>query len=282
MQPDYHFKNIHHQDKDDPFLGLRLVEFSATDLCNRECVFCPHVDPTIFPNNNVYLDASIVETVVEDLVKHNYKGGIVFSGYGEPTLNRNICNLIKSASKHFPVQLFTNGDKIFDSDWYTIDDFIEAGLQSMYIGMYDDRNQVNNRLPKILNYSTKIKIEVFRAYELSPNAGITFVNRAGTVLNKQYLNTPCFLPHTKAVIDWDGSLQLCPNDWTKFGGLGNVQETSFSTLWKSDKLNDIRKKLMVDRTKAGSPCSTCNEYVMSVDENFVKEIWTPFLEENKG
>jgi len=282
MQPDYHFKNIHHQDKDDPFLGLRLVEFSATDLCNRECVFCPHVDPTIFPNNNVHLDASIVESVIEDLVKHNYKGGIVFAGYGEPTLNRNICNLIKIASKHFPVQLFTNGDKIFDSDWYTIDDFIEAGLQSMYIGMYDDRNQVTNRLPKILNYSTKIKIEVFRAYEQPIDSGLMFNNRAGTVLNKQILNVPCIYPHTKAVIDWDGSLQLCPNDWTKMGGLGNVTQTPLSTLWKSDILNELRKKLLVDRKSVGSPCSTCDAYQTVIDENFVKEIWTPFLEENKG
>jgi MoaA/NifB/PqqE/SkfB family radical SAM enzyme len=283
MHPDYHFKIIHHWDKDDPFLGLRLVEFSITDLCNRKCAFCPHVDETVFPNSNVYMEESIVESVIEDLVKHNFKGGIVFGGYGEPTLHKNICNLIKIASKHFPVQLFTNGDKIFDSNWYTIDDFVEAGLQSMYIGMYDDLNQVNDRLPTILSYSDKIKIEIFRAYELSPNGGIIFVNRAGSVLNKQYLNTPCFIPHTKAYIDWDGDLQLCANDWTKTGGLGNVKQTPFSTLWKSVKLkNEIRRKLLTDRTKAGGPCSTCNEYQMAVNENFVKAIWTPFLEDNNS
>lgn len=278
MQQDYHFKNINHQHKDDPFLGLRLVEFSATDLCNRECVFCPHVDPTVFPNSNVHLDAAIVESVIEDLVKHNYKGGIVFAGYGEPTLNRNICDLIRIASKHFPVQLFTNGDKIFDSNWYTVDDFIEAGLQSMYIGAYDDKEQVIRWLPKIMKHSARLKIEIFRAYEQPVVGGLMFNNRAGTVLNKQILNVPCIYPHTKAVIDWDGSLQLCPNDWTKMGGLGNVMETPLSTLWKSETLNVLREKLLVDRKSVGSPCSTCDAYQTIIDEDFVKEIWTPFLD----
>lgn len=273
---DYHFLQIHHKEKDDPFLGLRLVEFNATDLCNRQCIFCPHVDPIIFPNNNTYMDAALVQSVVDDLVSHNYRGGIVFSGFGEPTLNKNICNLIKIASKHFPVQMFTNGDKVIDNSWYTIEDFVEVGLQSMYVGIYDNEYQFIKWMKKAHQYKKLLRIEMYKAYEKKLDYPM-FINRAGHVLNKKCLPIPCFLPHTKAFIDLDGSLLTCANDWGKTGGFGNVLQTPFSSLWKGDGLNQIRKTLMINRNLVGGPCASCNEQNMGVDTRPVEVMWKPFL-----
>ena len=269
------FKITHHLDKDDPFLGLKIVEFNPTELCNRLCVFCPRVDPEIFPNRNLHMDITTVEKVIADLVLHNYKGSIIFSGWGEPTLNREICHMIKIASKHFIVMLITNGDKIFDSDWYTIDDFIEAGLNTMYVDIYDGKEQHKRWLPTIKKYENKIRFVISLKYEMPIHQ---FNNRAGMVLNKKVSSTSCFTASTKAFIDWDGTLQLCCHDWTRTGAIGNVLNTPLSVLWKSPVLNEIRKKLMYQlRTTAGKPCSECNASGDQINGKLLKEIWAPVL-----
>jgi radical SAM protein with 4Fe4S-binding SPASM domain len=269
------FKAIQHVAEDDPLLGLRIVEFNPTELCNRQCVFCPRVDPEVFPNRNLHMDITTVEKVIGDLVAHDYKGGIIFSGWGEPTLNRNICQLIKVASKYFPVMLFSNGDKIFDSDWYTLDDFIEAGVDTLFVDAYDDVAQYERWLPTIQKYQDLIKIKVSRKYEFPIHV---FVNRAGTVLNTKVVESSCFITGSKAFIDWDGTLQLCCHDWTRTGAMGNVLNTPLSVLWKSEAFNAVRKKLMHEvRTAASGPCSKCDAHGDQRNSKVLKEIWAPVL-----
>jgi radical SAM protein with 4Fe4S-binding SPASM domain len=267
-------KEIQHTDKDDIFLGLRYVEFSPTDLCNRQCVFCPHVDSNIFPNRNVHLTEATVESVVNDLVKHNYQGNILFAGFGEPTLNRNICKLIKIASEHFPVVLISNGDKIFDSDWYTIEDFIDAGVALLDLNIYDNKEQYDRWLPTIKKYGHLININVRLKYEYPIES---FFNRGGLILNKTGIDNPCFIPGTKAYIDWDGTLLFCSHDWSKSISFGNVLETPLSTLWRCDELNNIRKKLMYEsRAKVGNPCYNCDAGGQH-HSDILKTIWMSAL-----
>ena len=88
-------KKIIEQDPESAFRGLKIVEFNPTELCNRTCHFCPRHDPEVYPNLNLHLDPNTVQNVVDDLVKHNYKGQMMFSGFGEPLLNRKILDCIK-------------------------------------------------------------------------------------------------------------------------------------------------------------------------------------------
>ena len=47
-QENEHFK-INKQDSS-VLSSLVVIEINLTELCNRKCVFCPRVDPKIFPN----------------------------------------------------------------------------------------------------------------------------------------------------------------------------------------------------------------------------------------
>lgn len=274
-------RTLEHYTITDPLIGLTVVEVNPTELCNRTCAFCPRVDPNVYPNQNLHMSIDTITALVDDLHKNNYRGRIVFSGMGEPTLNKNILNLIKVAKgKIQDIQMYTNGDKILNDEWYTIDEFVEAGITSMFVDVYDNEHQHVAWKRKIVPYQERIPIHLSAKYNFPINI---FTNRSGTVKTKGVpqgvLNQPCFLPHTKAFVDWDGSLLLCCNDWARAAGkFGNVNQTPFHKLWLSEEMNNVRRKLLLNnRTSGGTPCNTCNATGNQKLKKEVEKTWTPLL-----
>lgn len=268
--------SIEHYSPSDPLKGLTVVEINPTELCNRTCSFCPRVDPNVYPNQNLHMTRDTLSSLVNNLHANNYKGRIVFSGMGEPTLNKDILNLIRIAKGRISeIQMYTNGDKILNDEWYTLEEFIEAGLTSIFIDVYDSVDQHRKWEEKIHKLQPNVPIHLSAKYNFPLAA---FTNRAGTVKTKgvpqEVLKTPCFLPHTKAFIDWDGSMLLCCNDWARAAGrFGNVNETPFHKLWLSDEMNKVRSKLMLDRAVAGNPCNTCNAIGNQKLRAHVEKVW---------
>ena len=272
--------SIEHFEATDPLVGLTVVEVNPTELCNRTCSFCPRVDPDVYPNQNLHMTLDTITALVDNLYQNNYKGRIVFSGMGEPTLNKNILEHIRVAKgKIHDIQIYTNGDKILNDEWYTLDRFIDAGVTSMFIDVYDDEEQHKKWIRKIAPYSTDIPIHLSAKYNFPIKI---FTNRAGTVktegIPQNVLRQPCFLPHTKAFIDWDGSMLLCCNDWARAAGrFGNVNDTPFHKLWLSDEMNNVRRKLMRDRINGGDPCDKCNATGNQKLKSEVVQLWKPLL-----
>ena len=84
--------------------------------------------------------------------------------------------------------------------------------------------------------------------------GITISNRAGSVTlkNEEFelkalkepLKQPCYYPFYKILIDHDGDVLMCSNDWKKEKTMGNLSNDSLLTIWSNDKFIDLRKKLL--------------------------------------
>ena len=61
--------------------SLITVEINTTELCNRKCVFCPRVDPKIYPNRNLHIEISTINKIAKDLKKKIIlKDGFPFQG----------------------------------------------------------------------------------------------------------------------------------------------------------------------------------------------------------
>jgi len=265
--------------------GLKSVEFNPTELCNRTCHFCPRVDPEVYPNRKLHMQPETVQRVVDNLKEHQYCGKIVFSGMGEPTLNRKICELIKICTDAgIYTELVTNGDKIYQDKWYNIKDFIDAGVNHMHIDVYDDKDQ-------LLNY-----IEMAKPYTKYTNFNITprflmatgmFNNRAGDVKHSDIdsfgMAEPCHAPSVKAFIDWDGTVQLCCHDWQRAGGnFGNVNEEKFTDIWNGESMLKIRGRLMYNkRTDCGAPCNGCNTGGNMGDRKKAIQAWSLKIDKNQ-
>lgn len=268
-------------DYNSPLIGLKMVEFNITELCNRTCHFCPRANPDIYPNQNLNMTVETVEKVINELIEHEYVGQIIFSGWGEPLLNRKILDMIKICTDAgFYTALTTNGDKILESKWYNIQDFIDVKLSEIIVDVYDDSTQFNLWYDLLKPYSGKIR------YVLNPRfiqVTSEFNNRTGLIehplINSKKGNSEkCYMPAVKAFIDWDGSLLLCCNDWGRVGGnFGNVNEMSFSDIWNSDNMNSIRRKLMNNsRLDCGTPCDNCTTGGNQKDARYVKDSWEKY------
>lgn len=268
---------LKHTDLNDPYMGLTAIEINPTELCNRTCSFCPRVDPEVYPNRNLHMSDETIVSLVSDLYANKYKGRIVFSGFGEPTLNKRILKHISIARiATDDVQIYTNGDKILDDSWYTINEFIEAGVTSIFLDVYDSYEQHKRWEKKLEPFKDMIPIHLSAKYNMPIHI---FTNRSGTVktegIKQGAIDKSCYIPHTKAFIDWDGTLLLCCNDWARAaGGFGNVNETPFSKLWMSEEMNAIRKKLMNgSRINAGNPCNICDATGNQKAKSWVADTW---------
>ena len=91
------------------------IEFNITGLCNRLCVFCPRVDPKVFPNVNEHLAIDLYRKILNDLKDIDYSGRVSFSGFGEPLLHPDHLELIRATREVLPgcwLDIVSNGDRV--------------------------------------------------------------------------------------------------------------------------------------------------------------------------
>lgn len=248
-----------------PFFSL--IEFNLSGLCNRTCVFCPRSNPEVFPNINEHIPIQLFEKVMKELSEVEYDGMILFSGFGEPLLHKNLEALIRMAKNYCPN---TRIETVTDGDFVTPDklrSLFNAGLDSLLISLYDGPDQMDifNAMREEVGL-TESQI-VLRKRWLPPeeNYGITLVNRSGMVEIPEVgvgpLEEPmkrrCYYPFYQVVVNYDGAVLLCTHDWGKKLVVGNLNNNTIHELWDNKAMRRVRLRLAeADRNFA--PCNLCD------------------------
>ena len=250
------------------FSSLVVVEINLTELCNRKCVFCPRVDPKVFPNRNLHTELKTSEKIANDLADRNFEGRISFSGFGEPLLCKDFDQHLKIFRKKMPnvyLETNTNGDKLSPT---RIKELFDVGLSNLYINMYDGPEQIEFFEDMILKSGVNKEKLFLRPHwvDYHENWGLFLNNRSGMVMSEEneYLKPveaikprKCFYPFYKMFIDFNGDVLFCSNDWGRTTIVGNVKNSSIYDIWTSEKLNKIRKRLS-KKDRSVSPCDTCS------------------------
>ena len=242
--------------------SLISVEINITELCNRVCVFCPRVDPTVYPNRNLNMDIAIVEKVARDLSLIKSRARISFSGFGESLLHKQFPEFIRTIRRILPdnsIETNTNGDRLTVQ---VIRELFDAGLSNLYVNLYDGPEQCET-------FQRMFAEAGVQNYHLRPHwtesYGLTLNNRSGTLNQpdigirplQEPLRQVCYYPFYKMLVDWNGDVLFCSNDWGREIIVGNVMKKSIEEIWLSDAMTDIRASLAVgDRSR--SPCSRCS------------------------
>jgi radical SAM protein with 4Fe4S-binding SPASM domain len=244
-----------------------VIEFNTSELCNRTCEFCPRVDPEVYPNRKLYLSVELMEKITRDLSAFSYSGKILFSAFSEPFLHKDLETLIALGRKYCPdsrIEVVTNGDFI---DPPRVRSLFDSGLSTMLISMYDGPEQVEQltAVRNELGLSEAQFILRVRYLSRDEHFGITMSNRAGMIeiedlgvqKLKESLEKQCFYPHYQMMVDYDGSVLLCPHDWGKKIRAGNLSEESVLDVWNNKAMAFVRRKLgAADR--AFAPCNVCD------------------------
>ena len=257
---------------------MSWIEISPIDACNRKCSFCPKSDEKLAPDTFYKMGISTIKKLSIDLEKIGFKGTIVFAGYGEPLLNKKLDQMVNVLSKICNVEITTNGDPLTVN---RINQLIDAGISKIVVSLYDGPHQIKKFKDLFIKSNAKPKHFILRDrwYNEEDGFGLMLTNRAGT-LNYENKNLPhnfekkCFYPHYSMMIDWDGSVFLCTQDWQRKVSSGNINNQHILDIWNSELLKKYRTNLSCGK-RSENPCKSCNANGTLHGENS-KKAWDKY------
>jgi MoaA/NifB/PqqE/SkfB family radical SAM enzyme len=243
-----------------------VIEISESGTCNRVCSFCPRSDPS-YPDEKKFISKKLIQKITNELQQLEYSGLILFSGFVEPLLDKNIYTHIKTISEGLPncrIELVTNGDVL---NPVRLRRLFESGLSTLLISVYDGLDEAIAFQKMCLEAELMPEQYVIRHRYLpkESNFGITLNNRSGMMSNAAFvippvsepLNAPCFYPHYTFFVDYLGDVLICPHDWGKKRIAGNLLKESFIDVWMGKVFSSARDYLGKGN-RVMLPCSLCD------------------------
>ena len=257
------------------------IELSIIDVCNRSCSFCPKSDPKIAPDTYQRMKINLINKLTEELKEIGYKGSVTLCGYGEPMLHKEINLISKKLSEAAFVEIVTNGDTLKPEK---IRELYANNVNKLLISMYDGEHQVKEFKEMIKKSQVPSDFVILRDrwYDATKDYGLKLTNRTGTInIGKQEeigKYKKCFYPSYQFLIDWNGDVYLCPQDWQRRIAMGNMMQEHIFEIWTSKIMTKFRKNLLNGERK-DNPCSTCNAEGTILGKNHAKK-WREVYEFN--
>lgn len=249
------------------------IELSLIDVCNRKCIFCPKSDDNIAPDTYQLMSRSIIDKIHDQLRDIKFSGTISLCGYGEPLLHKDINYIVKKLSKISKVEIITNGDVLTSKK---IQELYLSDVSKILISMYDGPEQIKKfeEIALKANVPREIIILRDRWYDQYNDFGVKLTNRAGTIKEGtqeevgKFKN--CYYPTYQFLIDWNGNIFLCPQDWQRRVSMGNMMQDTIFNIWTNKIMTKFRKNLLLGN-RSDNPCSKCNADGTLLGSNHAKK-----------
>ncbi len=236
------------------------VELSLIDVCNRKCVFCPKANEDIAPDTYQSMSRMMIDKIHDQLSEINFSGTISLCGYGEPLLHKDINYIVEKLSKISKVEIITNGDVLTSKKLQAL---YLSKVSKVLVSMYDGPEQIEKfeKIAREANVPKETFILRDRWYDKYNDFGVKLTNRAGTISegNQDEINKykKCFYPTYQFLIDWNGNIYLCPQDWQRRVPMGNMLQETISEIWTGKIISKFRKNL-IKGNRCDKPCTKCN------------------------
>jgi len=273
------------------------VDIGTTNLCNADCIMCPHSKLKKMGT----MDMKLYKKIIDNCHKLNIKI-ITLSFFGEPFLDKTLIKKIKYAKQKGMFVAFYSNASLLNKELAS--EIVNSGLDGITISFDGYSKETYEKIRKKLKFGVVKKnilnlIETKRKMkknnpcinlvlvELEENKkeikqfykewskkvdGINIINmrnwannikKEGTKesfhFNKKMERKPCALIWQKMVVDWNGDVVLCCDDWNHSTILGNLKKDSIEKVWKGEKLKKIREAHVKGEFYKVPLCSGCNK-----------------------
>ena len=258
------------------------IELSLIDVCNRKCSFCPKADDTVAPDTYQKMTMLLIDKLVKELKEIKYQGSVVLCGYGEPMLHKDVYEISRKLSEVSFVEVVTNGDTLTKKK---IKELYNANVNKVLVSLYDGPEQVEKfkKMSDEAQVPSDFVILRHRWHDENQDFGLKLTNRAGTIkVGKQYdvdNFSFCYYPSYSLLIDWNGDIFLCPQDWQRRRAMGNMMLENIFDIWVGKIMTNYRKNLLKGK-RCASPCSECNAEGTVLGKNHAEE-WKKIYNFNK-
>lgn len=213
------------------FTGIS-VEIST--YCNRKCSYCPNYN---HETPKLYADENIVYKTIDYLAELNYSGWVSFSFYNEPTLDERLITFIKYANNKIPkatIMMFSNGDFL---NIEKTKEYKDAGVDQFIITIHDKNpEKLFAKLSEIQKeIGASFYIQILKPENLQTRAGEINIKTSKPFKYCDFIRSP--------VIDKDGNMLICCNDYFRKNKMGNITEKPLLEIWNKAEYKSLRKEL---------------------------------------
>jgi len=236
------------------------ISLETRTKCNGHCPFCAaSVESETRPDT--VMPEELFKKVVSELAARDYRGLLTFSGNNEPLLDKRIAEWIGYARQNLPAArlgLMTNGVLLTSKLGRQL---FEAGLDRLQIDNYSTNGVL---LKNVTAFMANVKplfpdrdIKLFnRRYQSK-----MVTNRAGSNpqgIAQVNLPLPCKYLFDQFNITTSGEVCMCCQDIFCSGKLGNVTSDSVAAVWRSERYQGFRKKILCYDRASVPLCSGCD------------------------
>lgn len=282
------------------------VDIESTNRCNLRCSMC-QIDFGSMKQGD--MDISLYKRIIKEC-GDNHLSSIKLNYRGEPTMNKNLAQMVKLAKDAgiIEVQFNTNGVLLNEK---LASDLIDAGLDRIKFSIDGATPEVYerirgtkyqrvvdkvNNLVRIRNEKGKVRpiVHVQMVY-MQDNKGevVKYVqfweNRVNRIGFSRYRSTdrlledkrrvesvptvavPCPQLWQRLLVTYDGQILMCCGDHKVLNPLEDVGNSSLKDVWHSDLLEKYRKLHLEDRSGEIAACSICE--VNRTDPKNAEKIW---------
>lgn len=243
------------------FTGIS-VEIST--YCNRKCSYCPNYN---YETPKLYADENIVYKTIDYLTELNYSGWINFSFYNEPTLDERLITFIKYANNKIPkatIMIFSNGDFL---NIEKTKEYKNAGVDQFIITIHDKNpDKLFEKLSEIQKeIGASFHIQILKPENLQTRAGEIKIKTSKPFKYCDFIRNP--------VIDKDGNMLICCNDYFRKNKMGNIMEKPLLEIWNKSEYKSLRKELRsnlknaVKNKTVPELCQKCYYSMNNIDLN---------------
>jgi len=218
------------------------VDISLFDSCNRKCNSCPRKDELLAPNTDLEMPVALYKKIASNLKAINFNGLVMFSGYGEPLLYKDIVSVIKEFN-------FTYVDVVTNGDYLTLelsDKIVEAGVNKILISQYCNKDFTKIQARHPVNI-------IIRDRRVEMNG----LNNRGGTLNHNTNISLCYYPFHFLMVDWNGDCYPCCHDWNRRFKVGNLSFSTVEEIWESPQINKVRD-MFFKGGRFNYPCKVCD------------------------
>jgi len=270
-----------------------MVNIEPTNACNMKCFMCPRLT---MRRKVGFMDFDLYKRIIDESIEY---GGILIANMhkdGEACLHPKFPEMAEYAKKVGGVKIThfnTNGTVLDDT---LILKLIEGGMDDITFSIdavnpqtfkkikgYDKLREVEanvNRFVELRNearsQSPFLRAKIIGC-DLNRDEISPFFEKWTGVVDEVYvqeINTfggwmeveqkgnyfPCQSPWYALAVNWDGTVNLCSDDYGGHEPLGNLKDNSLREIWVGDKTNRYRELLWQGRISEIPECAQCTRW----------------------